>query len=203
MKTGRDTERETNAEDGMDQEESIVSVLSPEEAALLIEDHMAVQLLCGAQGPESAFEFHQFLKSAMNIVFRIVHPDRAYLLLVDPMTGTLVPKVIQRKEKEGKGDGVGVSQTIIRKVVEEKKAVLSLDARTDPRFAGSESIQIHGIRSVLCVPLQSDDQVLGILHVDRMLPHGEFKQDDLILLSAMGTILALAVEKFYRHSPHR
>ncbi|MBI4436876.1 MAG: GAF domain-containing protein [Candidatus Omnitrophica bacterium] len=197
MKTEKQTARDTETESEMEHEESIVSVLSSEEAAHLIEDHMAVQLLCDLQGSKTALEFLQFLKSAMNVVFRIIHPDRAYLLLADKVTGTLVPKVIQRKESEGRGDGVGVSQTIILKVIEEKKAVLSLDARTDPRFVGSESIQLHSIRSVICVPLTVENRVLGILHVDRKLPHGEFTQDDLILLSAMGHILALAVERFH------
>lgn len=175
-----------------DREESIVATLSPEEANRFLEDKTHLQLLCDQKDHPTDVSLERLLKDAMNIIFSVVQSERGYILLYD-LSGELKPRLIQRRHSEGDGNGASVSQTIIRKVLDEKTAVLSLDARTDPRFSKSESVQMHSIRSIMCVPLIHQEKILGILHVDRKLSEKAFTQTDLVLVTSVANLLAVAL----------
>ena len=180
--------------DMADREEAIIATLSLEEANRFMEDKTHIQVLCDPKGHPSDPVLENLLRDVMNIAFAIVQPERAYVLLYDA-SGELKPKLIQRRSVEGKGNGVSISQTIIQKVLEDKAAVLSLDARSDPRFNKSESVQLHGIRSVMCVPLMYHNEMMGILHVDRRLSEKAFTQTDLVVLTSVANLLAVALAK--------
>ena len=174
-------------------EEEIVSTLSLEDASRYMEDKTHLQILCTSkqQAPNPALS--NLLKDAMNIAFSVIQPERGYILLFDK-SGELAPVLIQRRSPEGKGNGgASISQTIIKKVLEEKTAVLSLDARVDPRFSNSESIQVHGIRSAMVVPLMHGGKILGIIHLDRKLSEKAFTQTDLVILTSIANLLAISL----------
>jgi len=175
-----------------DREEAIISTLTLEEATRFMEDKTHLQIICNPKGHPANPAVENLLKDAMNIAFAVIQPERGYILLFNG-TGELSPKLIQRRTPEGDGNGASVSQTIIKKVLEDKSAVLSLDARTDPRFNKSESIQMHGIRSVMCVPLIHRDKILGVLHLDRKLSEKAFTQTDLVVLTSIANLLAVTL----------
>jgi len=177
-----------------DREEAIIATLSLEEANRYMEDKTHLQILCDPKGHPSHPALERLLKDVMNIAFAVIQPERGYVLLYNT-AGELTPKLIQRRQAEGQGNGMGVSQTIIQKVLEDKAAVLSLDARTDPRFSESESVQLHGIRSVMCVPLMYEEKIVGILQVDRKLSEKAFTQADLVILTSIANLLAAALTK--------
>ena len=175
-------------------EESIVATLSLEEANRFMEDKTHLQILCNQKGIPDDPVLEHLLKDAMNIAFAVIQPERGYVLLNDN-AGELRPKLIQRRHPEGEGNGASISQTIIRKVLEEKTAVLSLDARTDPRFSKSESVQLHGIRSIMCVPILYRNKILGVFHLDRRLSEKAFTETDLVVLTSLANLLAIALAK--------
>ena len=183
--------------DMTDRDEAIIATLSLEEANRYMEDKTHLQILCDPKDhpPDPALE--NLLRDVMNIAFVIIQPERAYVLLYN-ISGELKPKLIQRRSVEGEGNGISISQTIIQKVLEDKAAVLSLDARSDPRFSKSESVQLHGIRSVMCVPLMYHNEIMGILHVDRKLSEKAFTQTDLVVLTSIANLLAVALAKHPR-----
>ena len=193
----KETEETLLPVDMADRDEAIIATLSLEEASRFMEDKTHLQILCDPKGRPADPALESLLRDVMNIAFVIVHPERAYVLLYDP-SGELRPKLIQRRSVEGKGNGISISQTIIQKVLEDKAAVLSLDARSDPRFSKSESVQLHGIRSVMCVPLMVHNEIMGILHVDRRLSEKAFTQTDLVVLTSIANLLAVALAKHSR-----
>ncbi len=90
-----------------------------------------------------------------------------------------------------------VSRTIINYVMQRGEGVLTTNAMQDQRFEEGESIQDFGIRSAICVPVKSRDEILGIIHVDTHVSQGQFTPDDLRLMTAIGCQTALAVENAY------
>ena len=175
-------------------EESIVATLSLDQVNRFMEDKTHLQILCHQKGSPADFTLEHLLKDAMNIAFAVIQPERGYILLYDA-SGELIPQLIHRRYPEGEGNGLSISQTVIQKVLKEKAAVLSLDARTDPRFSKSESVQFHGIRSILCVPIIHHNQVLGIFHLDRRLCEKAFVETDLVILTSLANLLAVALAK--------
>ena len=95
---------------------------------------------------------------------------------------------------DGKATPICVSRTIINYVMQRAEGVLTTNAMQDQRFEEGESVQDFGIRSAICVPIKSRDEILGIIHVDTHVSQGQFSPDDLKLMTAIGCQTALAVE---------
>ncbi|HMZ52571.1 MAG TPA: FHA domain-containing protein, partial [Candidatus Sumerlaeota bacterium] len=60
------------------------------------------------------------------------------------------------------------SKTVLRRVVEEMRAVYAVDARRDPRFTKSDSIVTRGVRSMMCAPLIARGEVNGAIYVENL-----------------------------------
>ena len=69
------------------------------------------------------------------------------------------------------------------------------DASVDARFASGESVIGQGIRSVMCVPLRTTDEILGALYVDSQSGPGRFSEEDLELLAAIGNHTGVALHR--------
>ncbi|MDP6380633.1 MAG: FHA domain-containing protein, partial [Phycisphaerae bacterium] len=160
-------------------------------------------------------DVRELLKQIMDMVFDVVDADRGFIMITDEETGQMVPMAIRYREElieeiqreqsggDAKGTGGGkdqkslpitVSHTIINYVMKRGEGVLSTNAMQDRRFADGESVHDFGIRSALCVPLKAHDRILGIIHVDMHISQGQFTEDDLRLMTAMGFQAGLAIE---------
>lgn len=134
----------------------------------------------------------ELLHTAMDLVFKVLKADRGLLMLVDPKTGKLLPKV--SRSRKGSTAEIDVSTTISSKVIQEKVSIMTSDATSDPRFADGRSIAIQNIRSALCVPLWEEGQpVRGIIYIDNTHEPNVFGEADLDLLTAVGNQIAIAL----------
>lgn len=96
--------------------------------------------------------------------------------------------------RAARGEGFRISGMVRDRVIKEKTSLLVRDARLDEAFAGRMSIVQQAIRSMLAVPLQTDDRVIGLIYLDS--PHfvHEFTKDDLNLLTVMANVAAIRIE---------
>jgi adenylate cyclase len=138
-------------------------------------------------------ELDRLLDKVVDFTFQIMAVDRVSILLLDGRTNDLVPRV--SKSRTGDASAARhVPQSIARKAVEDRVAILSDNAATDDRFKG-KSIMIQSVRSAMCTPLMGTDQkVLGILYVDNQTAIHSFADEDLEFLIAFGGLTAVAIE---------
>jgi len=95
------------------------------------------------------------------------------------------------------------SRTIVDRVIKERTPVSMLDTLEEKEINLSESIRVSGIRSIMCVPLISRSQVMGVIYVDSVnKPHG-FRKEDLDLLTALSSPAAVAIENSMLYSKYR
>jgi adenylate cyclase len=66
---------------------------------------------------------------------------------------------------------------------------------TDSRFNGAKSLFIQKIKSAICVPLWRKDEIIGVIQLDSMRFDNQFTQDDLELLKAIGSQMAMIIEQ--------
>ncbi len=123
-------------------------------------------------------------------VMRVLPAERAALLRV-ATDGQLQPEVARNRSDPG--GPVEVSRTIVDEVVTHRQSVLSADAMLDERLDVSESIMLHDIRSVLCVPIAFDQQLLGVLYLDAPGRENLFTEEDLHFVSGIAGVAAVAV----------
>ncbi len=138
-------------------------------------------------------ELDQLLHKVVDVTFQIFNVDRVSILLLDPRTAELVPH-ISRSRTGDTSAARHVPQSIARKAVDDRVAILSDNAAADDRFKG-KSILIQSVRSAMCTPLLGSDQkVLGILYVDNQTAIQSFTDEDLEFLMTFGGLTAVAIE---------
>lgn len=136
----------------------------------------------------------EVLELVMNNVFEYLPVDRGFLMLYDEATQNLVPKIVKYKSQETQ-QAITISKTIVEKVAKERVSILTLDAQTDPRFHGGESIIIHNIHSAMCVPLCKREKVIGVIFVDTPSKEKKLSAENLELLTALANYAAIAIEQ--------
>ena len=155
----------------------------------------------------TVFDLKEIFDRATDLVFRGTPADRVVALLADEtidgriLDYSLVP--VSAKTRDAKlaqiTDSMTISRTITQKVMREKVALLSQDAKTDAQFLGAESIVSQGVRSTICAPLITESNVHGVLYADRLDPFAAFTPDHLELISAVAAQTAVTVETVKAH----
>ncbi|OLC05022.1 MAG: hypothetical protein AUH78_15465 [Gemmatimonadetes bacterium 13_1_40CM_4_69_8] len=138
-------------------------------------------------------ELDRLLDKVVDFTFQIMNVDRVSILLLDEKSQELIPRV--SKSRTGDASAAKhVPQSIARKAVDDRVAILSDNAAADDRFKG-KSILIQSVRSAMCTPLMGSAQnVLGILYVDNQTAIHSFADEDLEFLIAFGGLTANAIE---------
>ncbi|MEP7074796.1 MAG: adenylate/guanylate cyclase domain-containing protein [Acidobacteriota bacterium] len=155
----------------------------------------------------TVFDLKEIFEKATDLIFRGTPADRVVALLADESVDgnildySLYQIAIRTRDEslENLGEKLSVSRTITQKVMREKVAILSQDARTDEQFSGSESIVSQGVRSTICAPLITKSHVHGVVYADRLDPFAAFSADHLELISAVGAQTAVTVETVKAH----
>ena len=111
--------------------------------------------------------------------------DRGFIVMKDE-DGNLVPRWVKTRGLHDETETIRISKTIIRRVMESREAMLSMDASDDSRFDSSQSIADFSIRSMICAPLlDSEGEAFGVLQIDSTQGRGQFREDDTDLLAGV------------------
>ncbi len=146
--------------------------------------------MAGAQLPATSLQ--ELLESVMGLVTEQIRCQRGSILLADA-AGELVPELVW-EERPGANTNP-ISRTIARTAMQDRVAILTMDARLDPRFSSGDSIKLHGITSALCAPLIVEDQALGVIYLEASVANGGFNREDEHLLSAMANFAAVGIQR--------
>jgi PAS domain S-box-containing protein len=142
----------------------------------------------------SSLELNEVLKIVMDTIVRLTGAERGFLMLKDE-DGELKIRIARNWEQESlESDEFAISSTIVNRVTNDGKPVLTTNAQEDPRFGGQESIVAYNLRSILCVPLTVKDELIGVIYADNRVRTGLFAESDRDLLMAFANQAAVALE---------
>ncbi len=149
----------------------------------------------------SDFSQEDIFKKVSEMVFRLTPADRFLVLLKDAGTGELVTVGAEFRNPASAqiGDEVTISKTVVQRVMAERVSLLSFDTHSDKRFVEAKSIVMQNISSVMCSPLLSKNDVLGVIYVDCRESMKLLKEDDLDLLNAVAAETSIAVDNALTH----
>jgi len=139
-------------------------------------------------------DIEKILPKILDTLFGIFpHADRGVVLLKD-LAGNMVPRAMKHR-REDADESVKLSRTIVKNVLEQKKAILSADASSDSQFQASESISALSIRSMMCAPLISmSGEPMGLINIDTLNPLSQFKKEDLDIMIAVAGQASMSYE---------
>jgi adenylate cyclase len=138
----------------------------------------------------------KLLQRVVDITFQVMDVDRVSILMVEPTSKELIPRVSHTRlgDLAGGGGSRHVPRSIAQRAVDERLAILTDNAATDERFKG-KSIMMQSVRSAMCAPLMGrGGSVLGIIYVDNLTATNSFSDEDLDFLIAFSGIAAIAIE---------
>ncbi|MDZ7269885.1 MAG: sigma 54-interacting transcriptional regulator [candidate division KSB1 bacterium] len=93
---------------------------------------------------------------------------------------------------------VAFSQTVFRRVVESRDAVLSFDVQAEEDYQARQSVVLNEIHAVLAFPLIIQGRVYGIVYFDSRRSRQRFNESTCQFLSLFAPIASLALEQMLR-----
>ncbi|MCD8352128.1 MAG: FHA domain-containing protein [Planctomycetaceae bacterium] len=132
----------------------------------------------------------ELVKKGLTFIVETLRADGAYLFGRDPQKGGIV--TLGSHVPKG-GQSGQLSRTIIRKVLQDKRALLVTDAMRDDRFSSNESVMRHNIHAVICAPMPLYEGVEAALYIAGDDPGISFTEQELELVAAMADQMGLAL----------
>ena len=134
------------------------------------------------------------LGEVMDSVISLMQAERGFVMLRDE-SGKFIEAAARGMDQVNlNGKENSISNTIVKRVAETGEPVLTTNAQEDPRFEMQNSVVEHNLRSIMCVPLDLKDEIIGVIFVDNRLHVGLFRSADLELLSAFADQAAVAID---------
>jgi sigma-B regulation protein RsbU (phosphoserine phosphatase) len=96
-------------------------------------------------------------------------------------------------------DEISISESVAQRVLRDGQNVLFQSAWADGIVDSSASIAALRLTSILCVPIRTRTEVLGILYIDTDLADHDYTEDDMLLAAAAGNSAGLALENARIH----
>jgi serine phosphatase RsbU (regulator of sigma subunit) len=157
----------------------------PGPAETLAATHVSALIRAGNElaGNRPLQELFPFI---LDLAMEAVKAARGVLLTLE--NGELVARA-------NKGEGFRISTTVRDRVLNTGVSVLVRDTSLDDALRERRSIVEQNIRTLMAVPLQTRDQIIGIIYVDSPSLLREFTKDDLNLLTVMANVAAIRIEQ--------
>ncbi|HUH65643.1 MAG TPA: ATP-binding protein [Syntrophales bacterium] len=138
----------------------------------------------------------QLLKIVMQSAERVMQAEASSVFLIDRQTGELYFEVATGpKEEEVKKIRLKKGEGIAGWVASTGMSLLVPDVSRDPRFARRVDAETHFVtRSILCVPLKTKHEILGVVQVVNRLGADSFSDSETKFLEALAAQAAIAIE---------
>lgn len=127
----------------------------------------------------------EMLPLILDLAAKAVGAARGVLLLEE--NGELAPRAVLGKPFQ-------ISRTAQERVFRGRESLLIRDARQEQNLRMQASIISQGVRSLLAVPLQTKEKVIGLLYLDSASAARAFTREDLNLITVMANIAAVRIE---------
>jgi len=128
----------------------------------------------------------ELFRFILDLAIQAVNADRGVLLTIEE-SGLEV--------RANKGEGFRISRAVRDRVLNSGSSVLVRDTSIDDALRERRSIVEQNIRTLMAVPLQTQDQIIGIIYVDSPSLLREFTKDDLSVLTVMANVAAIRIEQ--------
>ena len=136
---------------------------------------------------------HELFGFIVDRVMEHLAPSRAAIALLGADGNSFRHVELRRRDKTDDSE-LTISSTLLRTIVEEKKALAFVDVNTHEKLSMAKSIVMQGIRSILAAPLMIGDAVVGLLYVDYLITQRPSSEDDVRLLAQIARFAAKKLE---------
>lgn len=144
----------------------------------------------------SILDLDDLLKKIIDKAMELTGAERGMLLLY-PEEGekNLDVKVVRTVSGGGIDEQtLFTSNSIIGRAINGKTPLIISDATLNEELKYQASVIINGLRSVLCAPIITHGEVLGVIYLDNRLVSGLFSQEDLDILDLIANQAGVSID---------
>lgn len=85
------------------------------------------------------------------------------------------------------------SKTFTQRVIRSGQSLWVQDAQSDQELSQQASVMALDLRTIICVPLKRDQEIIGLVYLDRQAITQTFSQQDLDLVESMATFATISL----------
>ena len=178
-----------------------MSLGSGTEIAMDLDKEQLEALIEVSRTVNASIDLKSVLNSVMQVTADVMHVEACTLgLLTDDETHVTFEAAVGGKPDAIKGVRVPVGEGIIGWVAKHREPALVNDVAADSRFTGRVD-EMTGFRtlSLLCVPVETHQRLLGAVEVLNKTDGAEFTDRDRSFLGAIGVQAASAIDNAQLH----
>ncbi|MBZ5637674.1 MAG: SpoIIE family protein phosphatase [Acidobacteriia bacterium] len=156
-------------------------------------------------GPKTPFDdaaVTALIRAGRELAIRRPLPELFHLILdLSVETVKADRGVLLTLEKEGllaraaRGEGFRISTAVRDRVLHSRQSLLVRDTSLDEALRNRVSISEQNVRTLMAVPLQTGDRVIGLIYVDFPALAADLAPRDLDLLTVLANVAAIRIEQ--------
>ena len=94
----------------------------------------------------------------------------------------------------GDSDISKISYEVVNDVFKKRAVFITGDAENDKRVAEEISVKEYKLKSILCVPIEKQDNIIGVCYLDNLVSIDVFTEEDVDILKVFMTQAAISIE---------
>jgi diguanylate cyclase (GGDEF)-like protein len=139
-------------------------------------------------------DFNQLLELIVDSAITLTKAERGFLMLFHD-DGNLEFKVTRNFDKKTlEGEKFEISRTVVNHVLAAGNSLFLADIYKDKKLKISESIEALGLQMVMCVPLKTKENLLGVIYVDSQSKTETFGHKEERIFEAFAAQASIAIE---------
>jgi GAF domain-containing protein len=142
----------------------------------------------------SSLDLAETLDLVMDALIHLTGAERGCLMLLNDEGHPQVRAAQSFDQESLDAHELELSRTVVQEAVDSGQPVLTTNAQRDPRFSDQESVIGYHLRSIVCVPLCTREEVIGALYLDNRIRDGAFSEADLDTLTTFANQATLAIQ---------
>jgi PAS domain S-box-containing protein len=175
--------------------EEPLTALMREVTVKLRERERLAALSRSAQALSSSLDLNTLLDEALSALVELTGAERAFLMLRDDDRPAMTLRASHNIDaRQLSASAFAVSRSIIDLVVSSAQPIITTNAAADPRFSTKDSVALHSLRSIVCVPIAISGAVIGAIYLDNRIEENSFTDADLDFASAFAAQAAVALD---------
>ena len=140
----------------------------------------------------STLDLSRLLPLVLARVVELLHADRGLFALCD-RHGNVEDAVVHHLRWEGPGHPLPISRGLVDQVIRTGEVVAVQDVLDDTHFRRRRSVLLHGLRSMVGVPVFDESRVIGVIYVDSKISAEDDIDNARELLTALARMVGTAV----------
>ncbi|MEE7626202.1 AAA family ATPase [Methylobacter sp. Wu8] len=157
-------------------------------------------LMKSALALSAEIDLAQLLQKIMNVELESSGAQHGYLLIKEQDELVIVAEHHVGKKQAinpqhySLTKAVGVCQAIVNYVYRTHEKVVLRDAGTEGDFQNAPEVQMLGLRSVLCLPMIKQGELVGVLYLENRLSEGIFTTEKSVMTELLTSHAAISLE---------